>query len=153
MSSETRELAPAALARLETLIILAGGRQLVAARMAVANGIVNPSKEEVDAQLQRLRRAFGSGKATIKSLILVAAALARPLPEFLAEMLAEPGPSRTPAVSIPTSDDGTAPVHDNGPSLGFAPDSETGQLYRRLNKASELTTRRINVANRYLQPG
>jgi hypothetical protein len=99
MALDTRELDTTAVRRLEALIEAAGGRQHVAARMAAANGKSAPSKDEVESQALRLTRIVSSGRATIRSLNLIAAALEKPLPELLSLVRQPAIPSPTPAAA------------------------------------------------------
>ena len=146
MASDNRELDAAAVDRLTKLIQAAGGRQDVAARMAEANGIARPSKPQVASQAKRLRRILTPGDVTIKSLNLVAKALGKPLTELLAYLFGdatEPATSAAPRLGL-----GQSQLRDESRNTDpgwLAPGTETGRLYLRLNKASELTANRTNV--------
>lgn len=146
MSSDNRELDAGALDRLEKLIVFAGGRQQVAARMALANGTSAPSKEQIESQTQRIRRIVQSGKVTIKSLDLIATALEKPLSELLPFLFGESAqPSTSASPGLGASESPTQGKSKNTVSRWLASETEVGRLYRRLNKASELTANRTNV--------
>jgi hypothetical protein len=114
--------------------------------MTVANGIATPSKEQVASQAKRLGRILESGNATIKSLGLIAEAVGKPLGDLLPYLS---GNSTLLAASTaPGLDDGQSRAEGegrNGDPAWLAPETETGRLYLRLNKASELTANRTNV--------
>jgi hypothetical protein len=146
MSSETRKLDGAAIAQLEALVASAGGNQQVAAGMAAAYGTTAPSKGQIASQAQRLRRILKSGDVTIKSLDLIAAALGWPLSELLAllfdqRMVSADSAAREADVAKSHTQDESG----SSSSRWRLPETETGRLNRRLNKASELTTSRTNV--------
>jgi hypothetical protein len=141
MASDTRELNPAAIARLEALIEAAGGRQHVAARMAAANGKAAPSKSEVESQAVRLTRLASSKRATMKSLKLVADALEKPLAELLLLVF-----QSTTSSSLNAT--GTFDATGQEPqttSHWRQPGTETERLYQRLKRASELTASRTSI--------
>jgi hypothetical protein len=143
MASDTRDFDVAALGRLEALIASAGGRQQLAARMAVANGKPAPSKEEVESQALRLKRILKSRRATMKSLNVVAAALEKPVSELLSLLFEPPIPAAAAAAT--RSDRGQDREAEKSASRWRAPETETGRLYQRLNRASEVTATRTNT--------
>jgi len=143
MASDTRDFDVAALGRFEALIASAGGRQQLAARMAVANGKPAPSKDEIETQARRLTRILDSGRATMKSLNLVAAALEQPVSELLSSLFEPPIPAA--AATATRSDENQSREAENSASRWRTPETEIGRLYQRLNRASEVTATRTNT--------
>ena len=144
MASDTRELGPTARRRLVTLIEGAGGYQEIAARMAMADGKRAPSKNEIEAQALRLARLVkGTVRLTMKSLNLISKALAKSPRELLDLLLDQTLSLPASVTEEPESDEipGIEAREDNWK----APETDTGRIYRRLNKASELTASRTNI--------
>jgi hypothetical protein len=140
MASDTRELGPTARRRLVTLIEGAGGYQEIAARMAMADGKRAPSKNEIEAQALRLARLVkGTVRLTMKSLNLISKALAKSPRELLDLLLDQTLSLPASVTEEPESDEipGIEAREDNWK----APETDTSRIYRRLNKASELTAR------------
>jgi len=136
---DNRYFDDAGVCRLEALIAAAGARQEVARHMAEAKGNGSPSKDEVAAQAIRIKRIVASRSATMASLRLIAPALEVEFGDLLAlssperrSPRAEPSPARTHK-----TEEQIAPWLDLN--------TESGRLYERLNRASELTANRTNI--------
>jgi hypothetical protein len=139
MAPETRKLDEAARERLSALIDRFGGRREVAARMAQAGKTRRPGKEEIEAKILRLRRLVdGDVGLTPTSRKLIAEAIGISGVELLCQLFPEEFPTAPPTRKqvIQT---------DNGQQDPEDPETDTGRIYRRLNKASELTASRANI--------
>jgi hypothetical protein len=137
MSADTRTLDENAVRRLEKLWEPWGSRNRFAGRVAeIANNTSAPTPEQVATQAQMLGRII-RGKATTRARQLIAEALGMTLAELDAILFA--------SAAAPAARPGAQPRAERGSPAWLAPDTETGRLFRRLNRASELTANRTNV--------
>ena len=138
MSTDTRRLDIGAVRRLEKLWQPFGNRNRFAGRVAaVANSTSKPTSEQVATQARMLGRIVGDRKVTTRSLQLIGRALGKNLEELEAVLLADSG---DPSEGIHAQE-----VKRGASPVWLWPATETGRLFRRLGKASQLTSSRMNV--------
>jgi hypothetical protein len=137
VTRDNRQFDADALSQLEQLIEVAGGHQAVALRMAKATG-KDPNPTEISAATKRLTRVLETGNATMKSVNLIAPAI----DVLTKELLDLSSPIRRPGNAKPV---GKARVAAEPIAPWLDPNTESGRLYERLNRASELTANRTNI--------
>jgi hypothetical protein len=138
MSADMRTLDENAVRRLEKLWEPWGSRNRFAGRVAeIPNNTSAPTPEQVATQAQMLGRIIRRKTITTRSRKLIAEALGMTLAELDAILF--------PGAAAPVVRPSAQPRAESSSPAWLAPDSETGRLFRRLNRASELTANRTNV--------